>query len=169
VRDVSFSPDGARLATCSDDDTAQVHSVVAGAALVPPLRHTGTVAVVRFSPDGAWLATGSADNTGRVWDAVTGEPLTPALSHRGWGRITDVTFHPAGDRLVTASADGTAQLWPLDHNDWPPEDLERLAELLSGSRIGADAGSLVPLEAEALHRLWQELRTRHPEALGPAR
>jgi WD40 repeat protein len=169
VRDVSFSPDGARLATCSDDDTAQVHSVVAGAALVPPLRHTGSVAVVRFSPDGAWLATGSADNTGRVWDAVTGEPLTPALSHRGWGRITDVAFHPAGDRLVTASADGTAQLWPLDHNDWPPEDLERLAELLGGSRIGDDGGSLVPLEAGALHRLWQELRTRHPEALGPAR
>ena len=51
---------------------------------------------------------------------------------------------------MTAGADGTAQVWRLGRNDWPAEDLERLAELLGGSRIGADAGSLVPLDAGAL-------------------
>jgi hypothetical protein len=69
---------------------------------------------------------------------------------------------------VTAGADGTAQVWRLGRNDWLPEDLERLAELLGGSRIGADAGSLVPLDAGALGRLWDDLRARHPEAVGPS-
>jgi hypothetical protein len=71
--------------------------------------------------------------------------------------------------VVTASADGTAQVWQLARNDWPADDLERLAELLGGCRIGADAGSLVPLDVPALRRLWDELRTRHPEAVGPTR
>jgi WD40 repeat protein len=114
------------------------------------------------------VGTASADNTGRVWDGTTGEPLTPALGHRAWGRITDVAFSPTGDRFVTASAAGTVQVWRLDRNDWPADDLERLAELLGGSRIGADAGSLVPLDVRDLHRLWHELRTRYPEAVGPS-
>jgi WD40 repeat protein len=154
--------------TSSDDNTVRVWSVVTGAPLLPPLRHFGSVATARFSADGKRLATASGDNSGRVWDAATGEPLTPPLSHRGWGRVTDVAFSPDGDRVVTASADGTAQVWPLGRTDWPAEDLERLAELLGGSRIGADAGSLVPLDAGALGRLWDELRARHPEAVGPS-
>jgi hypothetical protein len=132
------------------------------------MRHERRVVRVAFSPDGRHLATASADNSGRVWDAATGEPLTPALGHRGWGRVTDVAFSPGGDRVVTAGADGTAQVWRLGRTDWPAGDLERLAELLGGSRIGADAGSLVPLEAGALGRLWDDLRARHPEAVGPS-
>jgi hypothetical protein len=161
-------PGGNRLLTCIGDNTARVWGAATGAPLLPPLRHFGSVEAGRFSADGKRLATASADNTGRVWDAATGEPLTTALSHRGWGRVTDVGFSPAGDRPVTAGADGTVQVWPLGRNDWPPEDLERLAELLGGSRIGADAGSLVPLDVGSLRRLWDELRTRRPEPVGPA-
>jgi eukaryotic-like serine/threonine-protein kinase len=168
VRDVSFSPDGARVLTCSDDNTARVWDAATGASLLPPLRHFGSVEAARFSADGERLATASADNTGRVWDAATGDPLTPGLSHRGWGRVTDVAFSPDGDRLVTAGADGTAQVWRLGRNDWPAEDLERLAELLGGSRIGADAGNLVPLDAGALGRLWDDLRARQPGSVGPS-
>jgi WD40 repeat protein/predicted Ser/Thr protein kinase len=167
VHDVSFSPDGSRVLTCSDDNTAQVHSAATGKPLLPPLRHFGNVEVACFSADGKRLATASVDNTGRVWDAATGEPLTPPLSHRGWGRITDVAFSPTGDRLVTAGADGTAQVWQLDRNDWPAEDLERLAQLLGGCAIDADTGSVVPLDAGALRRIWEELRSKHPQFVGP--
>jgi eukaryotic-like serine/threonine-protein kinase len=161
LRDLSFSPDGALLATCGDDNTVRVWKAATGVPFLPPLRHFGTVLAVRFSPDGKRLASASADNSGRVWDAATGEPLTPPLSHRGWSRIEDVAFNPAGDQLVTASADGTAQLWRLAPSTWPPDDLEKLAELLSGSRISADAGSLTPLNAEELRRLWDELGARY--------
>jgi len=58
-------------------------------------------------------------------------------------------------------------VWPLESSDWRTDDLERLAELLGGSRIGADAGSLVPLDAGELRRLWDELRGRQAVATGP--
>jgi len=169
VRDVSFSPDGGRLLTASDDNTARVWDTETGAPVLPPLRHFGSVEVARFSSGGGRVATASADNTGRVWDGVTGEPLTPALGHRGWGRITDAAFSPTGDRFVTAGADGMVRVWPLASSEWPADDLERLAELLAGSRIGADAGSLVPLDVGTLRRLWDELRGRQPDATGSLR
>jgi WD40 repeat protein/predicted Ser/Thr protein kinase len=160
VRDVSFRPDGLALLTSGEDNTARVWDVSSGQALLSPLRHNGTVTMARFSRDGKWIVTTSDDNSGRVWDAATGEPLTPALTHRGWGRITYAAFNSAGDRVVTASEDGTAQVRELDSKDLPAGDLARLAELVGGSRIGADAGSRVPLDARAHQQLWNELRER---------
>ena len=68
---------------------------------------------------------------------------------------------------MTAGTDGIAEMEELGRTDWPPEDVERLAELLGGSRIGADAGSLVPLDAGTLRRLRDELRHPAPEFVGP--
>jgi WD40 repeat protein/serine/threonine protein kinase len=169
LRDVSFSPDGQRILTSSDDNTARVWDATTGEPLLPPLRHRGNVETARFSRDGKWVVTASDDNTGRIWDARTGEPLTPALRHSGWGPVTDAAFSPAGDRVVTACADGAAQVWVMGANDWLPEDLEELAELLGGSRIGADGASQVLLEAEALRRHQARLRTRHPHEMEPTR
>jgi hypothetical protein len=64
--------------------------------------------------------------------------------------------------------DHTARVWELRPDDWPPEDLERLAQLLGGCRINADAGSLIPLQPSALRNLWDELRSRHPGQVGPS-
>ncbi|HEY7327878.1 MAG TPA: protein kinase [Gemmataceae bacterium] len=158
VRDVSFSPDGLVLLTACEDNTARFWNVESGEPLLQPLQHNGSVTMARRSRDGKWIVTASDDNSGRVWDAATGEPLTPALKHRGWGRITYATFNPACDRVVTASEDGTAQICELDSKDLPKGDLEPLAELLGGNRIGANAGSRVPLAARELQRLWNERR-----------
>jgi hypothetical protein len=59
-------------------------------------------------------------------------------------------------------------VWDLVGEDWPPADLEKLAELLNGNRIGPDGGSLVPLPATELQVLWTDLRVRHPNAFGPS-
>ena len=149
------------MLTASEDNTARVWSVESGVPLLRPLEHTGPVTMARFSRDGKWIVTASDDGSGRIWDAATGEPLTPALKHRDWGRITYAVFNSAGDLVVTASEDGTAQVTELDSKDLPAGDLERLAELLGGYRIGEDAGSRVPLEAVVLQQLWNEMGRQH--------
>ncbi|HEY7329549.1 MAG TPA: protein kinase [Gemmataceae bacterium] len=161
VRDISFRPDGRAVLTACEDNTARVWSVESGEPLLRPLQHDGSVTMARFSQDGRWIVTACEDGSGRIWDAATGEPLTPALRHRDWGRITSAVFNSEGDRVVTASEDGTAQVTELDGKDLPAGDLERLAELLGGYRIGEDAGSRVPLEARALQQLWNELGKQH--------
>ncbi len=158
VRDISFSPDGLTVLTACEDNTARVWNAASGEPLLAPFQHNGSVTLARFSKDGRWIVTASDDDSGRVWDAATGEPLTPALTHRGWGHVTYAAFNSAGDRVVTASADGTALVRELNSLDLPDGDLERRAMLLGGYRISADVGSRVPLDAQALKQLWNELR-----------
>eukprot|EP00873_Tetraselmis_striata_P035797 jgi/Tetstr1/456061/TSEL_042831.t1 len=119
VLSVAWSPDGSRLATCSDDGTARVWEAAAGGGggwrCVATLEgHTESVRSVAWSPDGRRLATGSIDNTARVWEAAPG-------GRGGWrcvatlqGHINcvySVAWSPDGTRLATGSVDKTARVW----------------------------------------------------------
>jgi NACHT domain/WD domain, G-beta repeat/Pentapeptide repeats (8 copies) len=109
VLGVAFSPDGAQLATASDDATARLWDTATGAARLTLQGHTRGVGGVAFSPDGAQLATASDDATARLWDAATGTPRRTLQGHTSW--VRGVAFSPDGAQLATASADGTTRLW----------------------------------------------------------
>src|ERR1700722_6574270 len=59
VESVAFSPDGARLASGSQDKTTRLWDPAMGAHLFTLQGHTDGVRTVAFSPDGARLASGS--------------------------------------------------------------------------------------------------------------
>ena len=67
---MAFSPDGQRIVTCSDDQTAKVWDSASGKELLTLKGHGGGVASVAFSPDGQRIVTGSADQTAKVWDSA---------------------------------------------------------------------------------------------------
>ncbi|HUT95099.1 MAG TPA: WD40 repeat domain-containing protein [Thermoguttaceae bacterium] len=109
VCSVTFSPDGATLATTSWDMTAGLWDVATGERRRVLQAHVGEVWSVAFSPDGARLATAGGDHAVKIWDGATGQAWRTLRKHTD--RVRSVAFSPDGTRLASASDDGTVKLW----------------------------------------------------------
>ena len=59
VNSVSFSPDGTKVASGSDDKTVKLWDVTSGECLQTLEGHSDCVNSVSFSPDGTKVASGS--------------------------------------------------------------------------------------------------------------
>lgn len=68
VRSAAFSPDGTRVVTASDDNTARVWDAATGAEIVVLHEHVDEVEFAAFSPNGKLVVTRSEDNVVRLWD-----------------------------------------------------------------------------------------------------
>src|SRR5258708_7893283 len=112
VGSVAFSPDGLRIVTGSDDQTAKVWEAASGRELLTLKGHSARIYSVAFSPDGGRIVTGSDDQTAKLWDwnAVSGQEL-PTLSEHTTTAINSVAFSQNGQRIVTGSDDQKAKVW----------------------------------------------------------
>ena len=159
IREIAFSPDGARLATASADGSAVEWSALDGAR-IGVLQHRGPVASVAFSPDGRTIATASADRSAAVWDAATGDQRLRLEGHTAG--VTRVRFSPDGATIVTTSEDGTA--WLRDATTgrvaarWRDEErINDVAFEASGKRLvtaGEDGRAIVWTVIPQEHRVW---------------
>ncbi|MDZ4783393.1 MAG: WD40 repeat domain-containing protein [Planctomycetia bacterium] len=106
---MTFSSDGARLASASDDRTIKLWDAETGAELRTLTGHADWVMSVTFSPDGTWLASASKDRTIKLWNAQSDAEIRALTGHAEW--VTNVALSPNGARLASASADRTIKLW----------------------------------------------------------
>jgi eukaryotic-like serine/threonine-protein kinase len=82
VKDVCFSPDSSRLASCSDDGTIKIWDATTGQEVLTLAGGEGGVVSVRFMPDGLQLISCDADGRMRLWNAglmAADKPLSPTL------------------------------------------------------------------------------------------
>ena len=109
VSAATFSPDGARVVTASQDGTGRVWDAADGHQIASLAGHESGITAVAFSADGKRIVTASSDATARVWDATSGNELARMRGHSH--TIISAAFSPDGARVVTASYDKTARLW----------------------------------------------------------
>src|SRR5258706_26032 len=111
VQSVSYSPNGARVITGSDDHTIRIWDTESGVVVGEPLTgHNGRVKSVAYSPDGHHIISGSEDRTIRTWDAETGTATgKPLVGHTH--SVQSIAYSSDGQHIVSGSGDNTIHVW----------------------------------------------------------
>ena len=110
VKSVSFSPDGATLASTGWDEIELWH-VETGTRIGVLSREWLHFPIALISPDGATLASGQLDGSVLLWD-IEGRNVIAVLDGHMHG-ITSLAFSRNGKTLASASNDETVRLWDV--------------------------------------------------------
>ncbi len=112
IRDLSFSPDGRRLASASTDGDVRLWGV-------EPDRHGPITTLfsgddvafgVAFDATGTRAASATGDGTVRIWDVTTGRQIGAPLAKLPLG-FKRVAFSPVSGGLVAGNVDGAIFGW----------------------------------------------------------
>ena len=133
VNSVAYSPDGKRVVTAGDDNTARIWDSTTGALLTQPLWHQGSVNSASFSPDGSRVVTCGRDRAARVWDTASGLPVTPPLEHPR--AVREAWFSDDGRSVISLCA-GSRRTWTLPRETRDPALLREMSELLASTWRG---------------------------------
>jgi len=132
VQALAFSPDGAWLATGSEDGTLRIWDVRGDFACTHVASdHDSAINCVAFTADGKQLLTASDDHTVKLWSVPAFEFVATLHGHSDF--VSKVC--PAGPgRAVSSGRDGTLRVWDL-------ETAEQLAVMEHGNWVTALAAS----------------------------
>ena len=161
---LTFSPDGQRLAAAGMDRGVEVRDVASGRLVAkPPLDELARS--VAFSPNGKLLFVGLVNGTGMFFSTEDWKPAGRGI--RGHGqRILNARFTPGGRTLATSSADGTVQLWDVASRRAlgaplvvQRDDLAFVASILSrdGSYLYALPTGTEGMRLALAPRVWRDL------------
>lgn len=113
VTSVSWSPDGSKLVSGSQDKTAKIWQVSNGQALVTYSEHSGAILSVAWDPGSGGtrqlLASGGQDDTVQVWD-TTG---TRRRIYHLEAPVSSVTWSMDGGYILAGTLGNGAHVLPL--------------------------------------------------------
>ena len=115
VRSVRFSPNGLRLASCSDDGSIRIWNRTTGLEVGRHVaQHGSPIQSVAYSPDGSQLVSGGQDGIVRLW---RGDSLELVREFPGEGSaVLSVGFDPTGRRVAAGSMDHAVYVWSTERS-----------------------------------------------------
>ena len=110
IDSVTFSPDGTRILSGSQDGSARVFELSTGRTLYNLLGHTARVVSAEFSPDGDRAVTIHSDQSVRIWDTT---PFRARTSPFEFHASSNPQLDDDGTRILDGDRNGDAGIWSL--------------------------------------------------------
>ena len=109
VNHVTFSPDGALIASSAFDNSVKLWDARDGKFLYTLKGHVGPVYMSCFSADSRLLVSGSKDTTLKVWYVATGKLKENLPGHQD--EVFAVDWSPDGDAVGSGGKDKAVRIW----------------------------------------------------------
>ncbi|MEZ4866015.1 MAG: BTAD domain-containing putative transcriptional regulator [Caldilineaceae bacterium] len=155
IRSAAFSPNGALLATGSEDATVILWDVVQQTAVATLHTQRDEVHFVAFTPDSTTLAVSDSLTNISLWDVANRRLVNVLRRHER--ALRDMAISSDGRMLASGGNDGLVHLWDI-HD--PPR--AQVIRTLHGSvqpiytlRVSPNGDTFATGEEEGCVRLWQ--------------
>lgn len=109
VSKVTFSTDGLRIYTGTNDGKVQTWNALDGASLGEPVRERSQIIALLPQPDNLHLIVATGEGTARNWLMPTLLPTSVQLHHPSAVEMMSATAD--GETIATACQDGKARMW----------------------------------------------------------
>lgn len=113
IRDITYSPDGKRILTASNDKTIKEWDIETQKLVSNYSGHRDGVNTVSYSKNGLKIISSSEDQTIRIWDNGKNDLEQVLMGHKGW--IMSALFSSNGKKILTSSFDNTIKIWDVDN------------------------------------------------------
>ncbi|CAN5426184.1 hypothetical protein BH09BAC5_BH09BAC5_02380 [soil metagenome] len=104
-----FSPDGSKVISITENNTANVWDTKNGKLITTLTGHNKEINCIQFSSDSKKIITASSDKTAKIWDANTGALIATLTGHTKG--VNTAKFSPDNSKIVTSSKDNTTKTW----------------------------------------------------------
>jgi WD40 repeat protein len=108
INDIEYSPDGTKIATCSEDFTIKIWEIATGKEMTTMFGHTKAVNDLAFAPDSKTLVSVGDDNKVIIWDVEAGKSIKIIKEHKN--KVLGVDYSPSGEYFATCGKDKTVLL-----------------------------------------------------------
>ncbi|KAF2759206.1 F-box/WD repeat-containing protein pof1 [Pseudovirgaria hyperparasitica] len=109
VNHVTFSPDGAYIASAGFDNHVKLWSGRDGSFISSLRGHVASVYQCCFSADSRLLVSSSKDTTLKAWDVRTGKIKEDLPGHKD--EVYAVDWSPDGEKVASGGADKQVRIW----------------------------------------------------------
>jgi WD40 repeat protein len=151
VWSISWSHDGTRIVSGSDDKTIKIWDANSGELLNTLEGHSKVVSSVSWNHNDSAIASGSHDKTIKIWDTSNGELLRTLEGHSH--TVWSIAWNHDGRKIISGSWDKTIKIWDADNGELL-NTLEGHSNLVSSVFWNRDSSRIISGSADGTINIW---------------